>query len=76
LSEAGDYNPKYQYAKDLIAENNKVKTLLPNPPPQTVKTAYPTAPITDYIPYEAIINQIVTYNCVLHFILTKVYLII
>jgi hypothetical protein len=59
LSEAGDYTIKYQLAKDLIAANNDVETKIPAQPEESIKTAYPTAAVTDFLSYDQFIQQIV-----------------
>lgn len=59
LSEAGDYTEKYQIAKDLIAADTKVPTLTPEMPAANPKTAYPAAPISEFLTYDQIIAQVV-----------------
>lgn len=60
LSEAGDYTIKYQLTKDLIAANNDVETKIPAQPEESVKTAYPSVAVTDFLSYAKFIQQIVT----------------
>ncbi|KAF4523251.1 hypothetical protein B566_EDAN006874 [Ephemera danica] len=59
LSEAADYTEKYNYARDLIALDNKVQTLIPQQPPETIKTAYPIVQVTEYIPIFDVLAQVV-----------------
>ncbi|CAB3370135.1 Hypothetical predicted protein [Cloeon dipterum] len=58
LSEAGDYTTKFDIIKDMVAQDNQVSTLIPNPPLINAKIAYPTVAITEFLSFEQIIQQI------------------
>jgi hypothetical protein len=62
ISEAGDYTSKYKILKNLIAANNPILTRLPSCPTQTVKTAYPTIDVTEYISILELIDQVVNFK--------------
>lgn len=59
LSESGGYTEKYQIAKEMIAADNKVLTLIPEVPEENPTIAYASVTIAEFLTYDQIISQIV-----------------
>lgn len=57
LNEAGDYTDKYYSVQKLNEKYNEIKTLLPFPPPATVKIAYDEIKITEQLTINELINN-------------------
>lgn len=60
LSESGGYTEKYQIAKEMIAADNKVLTLIPEVPEENPTIAYASVTIAEFLTYDQIISQIVS----------------
>ncbi|XP_071454617.1 beta-galactosidase-1-like protein 2 isoform X2 [Hetaerina americana] len=58
LSEAGDYNEKYNIVERVVAKFNKIKTKLPQKPDESKKVAYPPVVMTQYLNFDDILEKI------------------
>lgn len=60
LTEAGDYTDKYHSICKMIKPHLSVRTRLPDPPAEMPKTAYPSIPITSFVAFSNLVDQVVS----------------
>ncbi|KAJ3664575.1 hypothetical protein Zmor_000131 [Zophobas morio] len=59
LSEAGDYTPKYDVLRELVAQYNPVKTLTPDPPELVEREVYPTLNLDGQLIFNDILSRLI-----------------